>query len=104
MKVFIGVDPHKLSVTVEVVDVRETVLATGRFRTDGTGYAAMRKQEDASDLAAAKARARWLGLVDPGPAMGLHRRQPAMAGPCGTTPHRSGPGWGRPRVSSDGGL
>ena len=52
MKVFIGVDPHKLSVTVEVVDVRETVLATGRFRTDGTGYAAMRKQEDAADLAA----------------------------------------------------
>ena len=37
MKVFIGVDPHKLSVTVEVVDVRETVLATGRFRTDRTG-------------------------------------------------------------------
>ena len=52
MKVFIGVDPHKLSVTVEVVDVRETVLATGRFRTNGTGYAAMRKQEDAADLAA----------------------------------------------------
>jgi hypothetical protein len=39
-------------VTIEVVDVRETVLATGRFRTDRTGYAAMRKQEHAADLAA----------------------------------------------------
>jgi len=41
--VFIGVDPHKLSATIEVVDDRETVLATGRFGTDKTGYAAMRK-------------------------------------------------------------
>ena len=40
-KVFIGVDPH--SVDVEVVDDREKVLATGRFATDKTGYAAMRK-------------------------------------------------------------
>jgi len=42
-KVFIGVDPHKLSATIEVVDDRETVLATGRFSTDKAGYAAMRK-------------------------------------------------------------
>ena len=41
--VFIGVDPHKLSATIEVVDDHETVLATGRFSTDKTGYAAMRK-------------------------------------------------------------
>jgi transposase len=41
--VFIGVDPHKLSVTIEVVDDRETVLTTGRFGTDKSGYAAMRK-------------------------------------------------------------
>ena len=41
-KVFIGVDPHKLSATIEVVDERETVLATGRFGTDKAGYAAMR--------------------------------------------------------------
>ena len=39
-KVFIGVDPHKLSATIEVVDDRETVLATGRFTTDKAGYAA----------------------------------------------------------------
>jgi transposase len=43
MRVFIGVDPHKLSATIEVVDDREAVLATGRFGTDRTGYAAMRK-------------------------------------------------------------
>ena len=42
-KVFIGVDPHKLSATIEVVDEGETVLAVGRFGTDGAGYAAMRK-------------------------------------------------------------
>ena len=42
-KVFIGVDPHKLSATIEVVDDHETVLATGRFGTDKAGYAAMRK-------------------------------------------------------------
>jgi len=42
-KVFIGVDPHKLSATIEVVDDHETVLATGRFSTDKAGYAAMRR-------------------------------------------------------------
>jgi transposase len=42
-RVFIGVDPHKLSATIEVVDERETVLTTGRFSTDKAGYAAMRR-------------------------------------------------------------
>ena len=42
-RVFIGVDPHKLSATIEVVDDKETVLATGRFATDKAGYAAMRR-------------------------------------------------------------
>ncbi len=43
MKIMIGVDPHKLSVTIEVLDDHEQVLATGRFATDNAGYAAMRK-------------------------------------------------------------
>jgi len=43
VSVFIGVDPHKLSVTIEVVDDREAVLTTGRFGTDRSGYAAMRR-------------------------------------------------------------
>ncbi len=42
-RVIIGVDPHKLSATIEVVDDGETVLATGRFATDKAGYAAMRR-------------------------------------------------------------
>ncbi len=33
-KVFIGVDPHKVSATIEVVDRHEKLLGTGRFRTD----------------------------------------------------------------------
>ena len=41
--VFIGVDPHKLSATIEVVDEKETILATGRLPTDKAGYVVMRK-------------------------------------------------------------
>lgn len=41
--VIIGVDPHKLSATIEVVDHHERLLASGRFSTDKAGYAAMRK-------------------------------------------------------------
>jgi len=40
-KIVIGVDPHKLSATIEVVDHRETLLGSGRFSTDKAGYAAM---------------------------------------------------------------
>ena len=42
-QVIVGVDPHKLSATIEVVDRREKVLAAGRFGTDKAGYAAMRR-------------------------------------------------------------
>ena len=42
-RVFIGVDPHKPSATIQVVDSREKVSAAGRFATDKAGYAAMRK-------------------------------------------------------------
>ena len=40
--VVIGVDPHKLSATIEVVDHHEHLLGSGRFPTDRAGYAAMR--------------------------------------------------------------
>ncbi len=40
--VIIGVDPHKLSATIEVVDGCEQLLGSGRFTTDSAGYAAMR--------------------------------------------------------------
>ena len=39
--VVIGVDPHKLSATIEVVDERERVLGGGRFGTDRDGYRQM---------------------------------------------------------------
>src|SRR3954447_9477403 len=41
-RVIIGVDPHKLSATIEVVDQQEKLLGSGRFTTDRAGYAAMR--------------------------------------------------------------
>src|SRR4029453_11359792 len=41
-QVIIGVDPHKLSVTIEVVDRHEQLLGSGRFGADKAGYQAMR--------------------------------------------------------------
>lgn len=41
-QVIIGVDPHKLSATIEVVDDHERMLGQGRFTTDRAGYSAMR--------------------------------------------------------------
>jgi transposase len=37
-QVIIGVDPHKLSVTIEARDSQEILRATGRFGTDTAGY------------------------------------------------------------------
>jgi transposase len=39
--VVIGMDPHKRSATIEVIDERERVLAKGRFGTDTDGYQQM---------------------------------------------------------------
>jgi transposase len=41
--VVIGVDPHKLSATIEIVDQREQILGRGRFSTDKAGHQAMRR-------------------------------------------------------------
>jgi transposase len=40
-RVVIGMDPHKLSATIEVVDERERVLGGGRYATDRDGYRQM---------------------------------------------------------------
>jgi transposase len=40
-RVVIGMDPHKRSATIEVIDEHEEVLAQGRFGTDTDGYQAM---------------------------------------------------------------
>jgi len=36
-QVIIGVDPHKLSATIEVIDGEERLLGAGRFNTDQAG-------------------------------------------------------------------
>ena len=41
MTVIIGMDPHKRSATIEVIDDRAQVLAVGRYGTDKSGYAEM---------------------------------------------------------------
>jgi transposase len=41
MAVIIGMDPHKRSATIEVVDERAQVLAVSRYGTDNPGYAEM---------------------------------------------------------------
>jgi transposase len=41
MGVIIGMDPHKRSATIEVIDERGNVLAAGRYGTDKAGYAQM---------------------------------------------------------------
>ena len=40
-RVVIGMDPHKLSATIEVLDERERVLEGGRYGTDRDGYRQM---------------------------------------------------------------
>lgn len=41
--VIIGVDPHKLSATIEVVNRRGLLVGSGRFTTDKSGYREMRR-------------------------------------------------------------
>jgi hypothetical protein len=40
-RVVIGMDPHKRSATIEIIDEREQVLAQGRYGTDTDGYQQM---------------------------------------------------------------
>jgi hypothetical protein len=40
-RVIIGMDPHKRSATIEIIDSHEHVLGAGRFRTDQAGYQQM---------------------------------------------------------------
>lgn len=42
-RVVIGMDPHKRSVTIEVMTPDETVLGGGRYATDEAGFAEMRR-------------------------------------------------------------
>ena len=40
-RVVIGMDPHKSSATIEIINDREKILGTGRYSTDTAGYRAM---------------------------------------------------------------
>src|SRR4051812_9842937 len=40
-QVIIGVDPHKRSATIEIINDREQAVGQGRFATDRDGYKAM---------------------------------------------------------------
>ncbi|AEV85857.1 transposase, IS116/IS110/IS902 family [Actinoplanes sp. SE50] len=42
-QVIIGMDPHKRSATIEIINDREKILAQGRFGTDRDGYQTMLK-------------------------------------------------------------
>jgi hypothetical protein len=49
-RVIIGMDPHKRSATIEIINDREKILTHGRYGTDRDGYKAMiaagRKHKD----------------------------------------------------------
>ena len=77
-QVIIGVDPHKLSATIEVVDHQETrTRRSGRFNTDRAGYAAM--------LAVRR------GVAGPGVGgRGRQRRRPALGAAAAAADGESG--------------
>jgi hypothetical protein len=62
--VVIGMDPHKRSVTIEVMAPDETLLGGGRYSTDASGYAAM--------LRAAKHRPERVWAVEGCSGIGRH--------------------------------
>ena len=70
-RVVIGMDPHKRSATIEVIDERERVLIAGRFGTDLDGYRAM--------LAAGRRYPDRMWAVEGCNGVGRHRAQRLVA-------------------------
>jgi transposase len=70
-RVIIGMDPHKRSATIEIIDEREAVLATGRFGTDQDGYRQM--------LAVGRGFAQRLWAVEGANGIGRHLAQRLVA-------------------------
>lgn len=83
-QVVIGVDPHKLSATIEVVDAQERLLGGGRFTTDRAGYTAMRAY---AKTRSANCRAQAT-IAAPQP-QGAAERDQGASGPS-TAPNASG--------------
>lgn len=69
--VIIGMDPHKRSATIEIIDEREHVLHTGRFGTDQDGYHRM--------LAAGRRHTQRLWAVEGCQGIGRHLAQRLVA-------------------------
>ena len=86
--VIIGVDPHKLSATIEVVDHHERLLGSGRFATDKAGYAAMRRYVKAWPRPGLGGRGRQRCRPSAGAAAGRGRR---AGGRCAGQARRPGP-------------
>jgi transposase len=70
-RVVIGMDPHKRSATIEVIDERERVLHTGQFLTDRDGYRQM--------LAIGRQFPRRLWAVEGSRGVGRHLAQRLVA-------------------------
>jgi hypothetical protein len=85
-RVIIGMDPHKRSATIEIINDREKVLARGRFGTDTAGYQAM--------LTLALQHADRLWAVEGCNGIGRHiaQRLVAEAKPSSTSPRNCPPG------------
>ncbi len=90
-RVVIGVDPHKLSATIEVVDDQERLLGTGRFTTDKAGYAAMLKYVRRGRSGSGRSRAptapavRWRsGCSRPASTSSTSRRSSPRGSGCST--------------------
>ncbi len=73
-QVIIGVVPHKLSATIEVIDQHEKLLGSGRFTTDQAGYTAMRGYAKSWRRCQTDARAAAPGRCWPRVASWLSRR------------------------------
>jgi transposase len=70
-QVIIGVDPHKRSATIEIINAREQSVGQGRFATDRDGYKAM--------LAAGRKHADRLWAVEGCSGIGRHVAQRLVA-------------------------
>jgi hypothetical protein len=82
MGVIIGMDPHKRSATIEVIDDRASVLAAGRYETGKAGYAQMLRagrrfgERVWAIEGCALGRAGCIAVAEPGPGRG----QPGSGG------------------------
>lgn len=63
MRVIIGMDPHKRSATIEVIDRQARVLATGTYGTDNDGYGRMLCGRCCH--APKSGSTKWVGLMPP---------------------------------------